>query len=91
MAQGLVSSTSEFSPCFMDRLLTGLSTFGMSLSYSNSDGSASSASPVVLADSLLQDNVELVVMTDKACSGGDCGYVRPGTVAYRQLPLRFEM
>jgi hypothetical protein len=32
---------------------------------------------------MMSDNVEIVIMTDKLCSGDDCGTVRPGTVEYR--------
>ncbi|GAB7354707.1 hypothetical protein MBLNU459_g5124t1 [Dothideomycetes sp. NU459] len=56
--------------------------FGNSLSYSSDDGTAGASSPQVLADTQLDSNVEVVIMSDKECSGSDCGYVRPGTVAY---------
>ncbi|EXJ88139.1 hypothetical protein A1O1_05067 [Capronia coronata CBS 617.96] len=56
--------------------------WGMSLSYASADNSAGSASPVPLADTLIPDNSEFLIMTDKPCSNGDCGTVRDGTVAY---------
>ncbi|KAJ9499825.1 target of Sbf [Exophiala xenobiotica] len=59
-------------------------TWGLSLSYANADNTGASSGPVTLADTLVGDNSEFVIMTDKACSGenGDCGYYRPGSVAY---------
>jgi hypothetical protein len=57
-------------------------TWGMSLSYASADNSAGSASPVTLADTLIPDNSEFVIMTDKPCSDGSCGTVRDGTVAH---------
>ena len=33
---------------------------------------------------MLGDNVEVIIMSDTACDD-DCGAVRPGTVAYREL------
>ena len=56
--------------------------FGSSLSYASADNSAGSASPVTLADTLIPDNSEFVIMADKPCSDGSCGTVRAGTVAY---------
>ncbi|OAP63451.1 hypothetical protein AYL99_02678 [Fonsecaea erecta] len=56
--------------------------WGMSLSYASSDNSAGSPSPVPLADVLVPDNSEFVIMSDKSCSDGGCGIVRDGTVAY---------
>ncbi|KAH0257613.1 hypothetical protein KCU91_g16264, partial [Aureobasidium melanogenum] len=57
-------------------------TFGNSLSYSNSQGNAGASSPQVLADTQLASNDEVIIMSDKECDGGDCGYVRDGQVAY---------
>ncbi|KAL1960780.1 hypothetical protein VTO42DRAFT_6610 [Malbranchea cinnamomea] len=54
---------------------------GMSLSYASSNGLRGAASPQVLEDVLLPDNEEIVIMSDRKCDG-DCGAVRPGTVAY---------
>ena len=54
----------------------------MSLSYASSDATRGSASPQILANSMLDDNVEVIIMTDRKCSDGDCGAVRKGTVAY---------
>ncbi|KAK2767856.1 target of Sbf [Emmonsiellopsis sp. PD_33] len=56
--------------------------FGNSLSYSSPDGCAGADSPKVLANKLIPDNKEVIIMSDKKCKGGDCGTVRPGTVAY---------
>ncbi|KAL2436814.1 PGA52-like protein [Exophiala dermatitidis] len=56
--------------------------WGMSLSYASADNTAGSASPVALADTLIGDNSEFLIMTDKPCANGACGTVRDGTVAY---------
>ncbi|EXJ74288.1 uncharacterized protein A1O5_02584 [Cladophialophora psammophila CBS 110553] len=56
--------------------------WGMSLSYASADNSAGSSSPVPLADTLIPDNCEFVVMSNKPCLDGGCGTVRDGTVAY---------
>lgn len=55
---------------------------GNSLAYAASDCTSGSASPQVLADTLLGDNVEVIIFSDKECKNNDCGAVRPGTVAY---------
>lgn len=55
--------------------------FGNSLSYASSDGTTGASSSEVLADTTLPSNTEVIIMTDAECDG-DCGYVRPGTVAY---------
>lgn len=60
------------------------SVWGMSLSYASADNSGGSPSPVTLADTLVGDNSEFVIMSDKPCSDGTCGATRPGTVAYRK-------
>ena len=56
-------------------------SFGSSLSYASDDGASGASSPQVLSDTLLDSNVEVVIMSDNECDG-DCGYVRDGTVAY---------
>ena len=61
------------------------SQWGMSLSYTSADNSAGSASPVTLADTLVGDDSEFIIMTDDPCGQEDCGTVRPGTVAYRKF------
>lgn len=55
--------------------------FGNSLSYASTDGASGASSPQVLADTQLDSNVEVVIMSDDECDD-DCGYVRDGTVAY---------
>jgi hypothetical protein len=55
---------------------------GYSLSYSSPDGTSGSASSQVLADTMLGDDVEVVIMSSTPCENDDCGTVRPGTVAY---------
>jgi hypothetical protein len=56
--------------------------FGNSLSYASSDGCEGASSPQVLEACTLKSNNEVIVMSDKECSGNDCGYFRPGTVAH---------
>ena len=73
------------------RTLTLLRTWGNSLSYASPDGTTGSASPQALRDTLIGDDVEIVIMTDKPCSSDDCGTVRPGTVAYRKFPCWLEI
>lgn len=34
---------------------------------------------------MIEDDVEVILMSDKSCSDGGCGYTRPGGVAYRKL------
>ncbi|MCJ1266394.1 target of Sbf [Lobaria immixta] len=60
----------------------GGESFGASLSYASSDGTCGAASAQILSDAMLQDNVELTVLSDKSCDDGSCGYTRPGGVAY---------
>lgn len=57
-------------------------SFGNSLSYASADGKSGSASPQTLEDCQLGSGTEVVIMTDKPCSTGNCGFVRPGAVAY---------
>lgn len=58
------------------------SYFGSSLSYASSDGTAAASSPQTLQDMVIEN--EVILFSGKQCSGenGDCGYYRPGTVAY---------
>ncbi|MCJ1428468.1 target of Sbf [Sticta canariensis] len=60
----------------------GGEAFGASLSYASSDGTCGAASAQTLSDAMLQDNVELTVLSDRSCDDGGCGYTRPGGVAY---------
>ncbi|KAF7902776.1 hypothetical protein EAF00_002679 [Botryotinia globosa] len=55
--------------------------YGASLSFVNSSGTGGASSPQVLADATLPSDEEIVVMLDEECNN-DCGYVRPGSVAY---------
>ena len=59
-------------------------TLGMSLSYASSDAKSGSPNPQILANQMLGDGDELILMTDTPCSSsdGDCGATRPGTIAY---------
>ncbi|KAI1392782.1 putative TOS1-like glycosyl hydrolase-domain-containing protein [Hypoxylon trugodes] len=56
--------------------------WGSSLAYSNEDGTKAAASPTVLKDATISDDVEIIVASDKECKD-DCGTVRPGAVAYK--------
>lgn len=55
---------------------------GNSLSYMAADTKSGSASPQVLANTLIEDNSEVIIYSDKPCEGNDCGAYRPGTVSY---------
>ncbi len=60
--------------------------YGASLSYLSADGTKGASSPQILADITIGSATEFTVMTDDICKG-DCGFVRPGSVAYRELSL----
>ncbi|PMD38099.1 hypothetical protein L207DRAFT_61110 [Hyaloscypha variabilis F] len=57
-------------------------TFGASLAYANSAGTAGASSPQKLADTTIPSGSEIAVMLGEACNGDDCGYFQPGSVAY---------
>jgi len=57
--------------------------FGASLAYVDRDGTGGSSSPQILADTTLPSDSEIVIMLGQECGNGDCGYVRPGAIAYR--------
>ncbi|ORY55452.1 TOS1 protein, partial [Pseudomassariella vexata] len=59
-------------------------TWGNSLSYTSEDATSGFASPTILKDCLVGDNVEYSIWTDKECAEEDasCGYYRPGTIAH---------
>ncbi|KAL8734133.1 MAG: hypothetical protein Q9166_001618 [cf. Caloplaca sp. 2 TL-2023] len=56
--------------------------FGASLSYASPDGKSAAASPQILGNKMIEDDVEFIVMSNRTCDGGSCGYTRPGGVAY---------
>lgn len=56
--------------------------FGSSLSYMSSDGVGSAASAQCLSKTTVPSNHEFSIFTSSECANGDCGYYRPGTVAY---------
>ncbi|KAI0837529.1 putative TOS1-like glycosyl hydrolase-domain-containing protein [Hypoxylon sp. FL0890] len=56
--------------------------WGSSLAYANEDGTKAAASPTVLKDGLIDDSTEIIIASDNECNG-DCGTVRPGSVAYK--------
>lgn len=59
-------------------------TFGSSLSYISEDATQGAASPTVLKKTLVPDNTEFAIFSDKQCSDSDasCGFYREGSVAY---------
>ena len=59
-------------------------SFGTSLSYASSDGQSGAASAQVLSNAMIEDDTEVIIMTDQSCSDGGCGFTRPGGVAYRK-------
>ncbi|KAL9077769.1 MAG: hypothetical protein Q9161_000141 [Pseudevernia consocians] len=66
---------------------TGGPAFGASLSFASSDGQAGAASSQVLSNAMIEDDTEVIIMTDQSCNDGGCGFTRPGGVAYRKLSL----
>lgn len=58
------------------------SCFGNSLSFAASDGVSGAGSSQVLSDVTIPSNKEYSIWTSNACVGDDCGYYRPGSVAY---------
>ncbi|KAL8940247.1 MAG: hypothetical protein Q9216_002901 [Gyalolechia sp. 2 TL-2023] len=56
--------------------------FGASLSYASSDGKSAATSPQTLQNKMIEDDVEVIVMSNRSCEGDSCGYIRPGGVAY---------
>ena len=60
-------------------------SFGASLSYASSDGISGASSSQVLSNTTIKDDAEIIILSDKSCDDGGCGYARPGGVAYRAL------
>ncbi|KAF2417230.1 hypothetical protein EJ08DRAFT_622322, partial [Tothia fuscella] len=56
--------------------------FGSSLSYASTDASSGAASPGVFGGTL-EGTDEISIFSEESCDTTDCGYVRPGTVAYK--------
>lgn len=65
--------------------LIPFSKFGASLAFSNKKGTGGASAPQILADTTIPSDAEVVVMLGKACEKGTCGFVRPGSVAYRMF------
>ena len=36
---------------------------------------------------MIEDDIEVIIMSDHSCDDGSCGYTRPEGVAYRNDPL----
>ena len=70
--------------------LTLENRFGASLSYASSDGKSGSSSSQTLAQNLIGDDTEIIILSDQPCTKGSCGYTRPGGVAYRAFYLPFS-
>lgn len=70
------------------RLIFLMHSFGASLSYSSCDGQSGAPSPQILSDTMIPDGTEIVILSDKSCNDGGCGYTRPNSVAYRKLRMR---
>lgn len=90
------SSQSSSGLVFLNNLggsLSGVwdSQFGSSLSYMASDGVSAAASPECLAQTLVPSNNEFAVFTSTECSGNDCGYYRPGNVAYHGFGGQYKV
>lgn len=64
--------------------------YGASLAYAAPDALSGTSSPHILANQMIQDGVEFVIVTDQKCDDS-CGYVRPGNVAYSMLPNLFPL
>lgn len=58
--------------------------FGASLSYVNSSGTGGSDAPQVLDNVMIPSLNEVGIFVNTPCTNGDCGYIRPGSVGYRE-------
>ncbi|XMA18527.1 hypothetical protein WAI453_011318 [Rhynchosporium graminicola] len=58
------------------------SIYGNSLSYINCNATSGASTHQILADTLIPSNREVIITTGNKCENGDCGFVRPGAVAY---------
>ena len=59
-------------------------SFGASLSYATTDGKSGSKSPETLHDAMIDDDVEVILMSNRSCQDGGCGFARPGGVNFRK-------
>ncbi|KAK3310629.1 putative TOS1-like glycosyl hydrolase-domain-containing protein [Chaetomium strumarium] len=59
--------------------------FGNTLSYVNADGTGGASSPTILKDTTLASSHEVTLLTNETCDAS-CGYVQPGSVAYKGFP-----
>lgn len=82
-----VSRSTDVIPLFFE-LIVLMHSFGASLSYASCDGQSGASSPQILSDTMIPDGNEIVIMSDKSCNDGGCGYTRPNSVAYRKLRMR---
>lgn len=65
--------------------------FGNSLSYMASDGVSAAASPECLESTTVPSNHEFSIFTSTECSDGDCGFYRPGNVAYHGFGGQYKV
>ncbi|KAK4192808.1 putative TOS1-like glycosyl hydrolase-domain-containing protein [Podospora australis] len=66
---------------------TWSTTFGNSQSFVNSNATGPSASPQIIADTLIPSRHEFAIMTDQPCGDdGSCGFVQPGAPAFKGFP-----
>ncbi|KAL9103223.1 MAG: hypothetical protein Q9163_001710 [Psora crenata] len=56
--------------------------FGASLSYASPDGKYGVPSSRILKNAMIDDDVEIIILSNENCEDGGCGYTRPGGVAY---------
>lgn len=56
--------------------------WGNSLSYASADAKYGSTSSQILANTLIEDNNEVIIYSNTICEGDSCGTYRPGSVAY---------
>jgi len=59
-------------------------TWDGKLAYASADGSSNTVSPTTLADVRLQDENMIIIMSDKLCSGDECGIVHSDSVKHRK-------
>lgn len=82
-----VFRSTDVTPLFFG-LIYMIHSFGASLSYASCDGQSGASSPQILSDTMIPDGTEIVIMSDKSCNDGGCGYTRPNSVSYRELRMR---
>ncbi|KAK4235004.1 putative TOS1-like glycosyl hydrolase-domain-containing protein [Achaetomium macrosporum] len=59
--------------------------FGNTLSYLKADGTGGASEPTLLKDTTISSSHEVALLTNETCDAS-CGYVQPGSVAYKGFP-----